>query len=45
MCDKKCKECQYAKWSGFERTLIMRGKNKGQYKVIEFYKCTKEKEK
>lgn len=37
----KCKRCgSEMKWVGFERKLIMRGKNKGDSTVKEFYTCT-----
>ena len=41
----KCKKCGGEKqFHGFERKLILRGKDKGLYKVTEFYSCTCDKE-
>lgn len=37
---KLCKKCkQPMRWCGFERNLITRGVNKGQYTVKEYYTC------
>jgi hypothetical protein len=41
----KCDICGCEKqYHGFERKLILRGKDKGLYKVTEFYSCVCDKE-
>jgi hypothetical protein len=40
MTTMKCKKCgEYLIFSGFDRKLITRGKNKGKYDVVEYYSC------
>lgn len=39
----KCKECIHSINCGFERKIVLRGKNKNTYNIIEFFSCAIEK--
>jgi len=39
-----CAICDYSEWHGFERRLIMKGKDKRKYVITNFYSCTLNKD-